>query len=420
MRVLLLIHQFMPEFSAGTERVTLNIAKALQRGGHHVEVLTTSIADASLWLGTRNGLRYSVVDGIPVHGIAWRHQSHGDGVGMTQDDDRDTKRLVAAFLDRGAYDIVHVTHSMRMLPVIDLVRDRSIPYIMTLTDFFLICHRVILNRRDGGLCGGPEGGRACREHCLSEGVDAERITARLGRLAAVLSGAVEVTACSPLVADAVRREHPDLPIRVVGHGIDLLRFAPARPKPRNGPIVFGYMGTLSEPKGLGVLVKAFVRAAVPNARLELVGSSRGNESFIPVLEQARSANITVRDVVPYAEVPGVLAGFDVLCLPSLLRETFSLAMHEGFAAGLPSLVSDSGWPAEVVRQADCGRAVATGDVEAWSREIRAICADPSVLDRWHRNIPLPRRVEEEGFIYDQLYRRPEIRRVATARDAERI
>ena len=39
MRILIVLHQFFPEFSGGTERVALNLARTAQRAGHHVRVL---------------------------------------------------------------------------------------------------------------------------------------------------------------------------------------------------------------------------------------------------------------------------------------------------------------------------------------------------------------------------------------------
>ena len=39
MRILLIVHQFFPEFGGGTERVALQLARMAQRAGHHVHVL---------------------------------------------------------------------------------------------------------------------------------------------------------------------------------------------------------------------------------------------------------------------------------------------------------------------------------------------------------------------------------------------
>src|SRR5262245_21507982 len=140
MRILFIIHQFMPEFLSGTERFTLNIAKLHQHNGHCVDILTCSVGDGSLWPNEVGGLRHAVVDGVPVYGVP--RALLGPAAEIGADDGETAKPILSAFIDRGAYDVVHVTHSMRMLPAVEVVRERSIPYLVTLTDYFSMCYRI--------------------------------------------------------------------------------------------------------------------------------------------------------------------------------------------------------------------------------------------------------------------------------------
>jgi hypothetical protein len=68
--------------------------------------------------------------------------------------------------------------------------------------------------------------------------------------------------------------------------------------------------------------------------------------------------------------------------------------HAEAAAGRPLVVAAHG----------CGRVVAAGDVAAWARAIGDIAADPQQLAAWRARVPLPQRIEEEGFLYTELYR----------------
>jgi glycosyltransferase involved in cell wall biosynthesis len=220
----------------------------------------------------------------------------------------------------------------------------------------------------------------------------------------VLWTATEVIACSDFVAKIFRKEFPDLAIRVLGHGVDLVRFEPC-PRDQGQTIVFGYLGTLSRSKGVGVLAEAFTQAAPKKARLELVGSAYGDSALLSQLSALQSTSFKVLHAVDHKTVPAILSGFDILCLPSLLPETYSLALHEGFAGGLPALVSDLGWPAEIIRKAECGRVAAAGDVDDWANAIGEISEHREILKTWKNRLPLPLRVEEESFFYEQLYRR---------------
>jgi glycosyltransferase involved in cell wall biosynthesis len=227
---------------------------------------------------------------------------------------------------------------------------------------------------------------------------------RRDRMTEVLNGAAAVVACSDYVAGIFRAEYPHITIRVLPHGIDLLRFAPLPKAELNSEIVFGYIGTLSEMKGVHVLVEAFARASPGRARLQLVGPS--DDDFVKRLQEVSPGQtaITIHPAIVARDVPAMLGSFDLLCLPSQVPETYSLAVHEGFAAGLPALVSDLGYPALVVKQHECGSAVAPRDTDAWARAIAQVAEDPSLLVEWRQRIPLPTRVEEEGFNYSRIYR----------------
>ena len=415
MRVLFVVHQFLPEFTSGTEQVTLALAKAVQRSGHRADVLTCSLDPGSDWAdATPERFRRTGVQGLEVTGIPLAmlpEGAHGfvraGGLGEREAASRRVRleRAVDGFLARGRYDVVHVAHAMRMLDVIARVRTAGLPYVLTLTDFFLLCYRINLVRQNGTLCAGPEGGRACAIHCKQGGLDMLVLEQRQAAVAEVLRGAAVRVACSDFVAEAFRREHPDLPVRVIGHGIDLLRMGPPMAR-AGGDVVFGYVGTMSQAKGVDMLMRAFCAAPKLDARLDLVGPLSGDALFVAELTQlaASDARIRLRGAVPQADVPAALAGFDVLCLPTRLPETFSLALYEGFAAGLPALVADLGHPAGVVRAAACGRVLPDGDEAAWTAAISEVAADPAILGRWRDRLPLPARVEEETFLYSQLYR----------------
>ena len=74
------------------------------------------------------------------------------------------------------------------------------------------------------------------------------------------------------------------------------------------------------------------------------------------------------------------------------------------AVGVPSLVSDLGAPAERIRRDGGGHVVTAGDVDAWTQAIQALLNNPSLLEQWCKEIVLPLRLEEEGFLYESFYR----------------
>ena len=71
---------------------------------------------------------------------------------------------------------------------------------------------------------------------------------------------------------------------------------------------------------------------------------------------------------------------------------------------MPALVSDLGAPHAYVTHHGGGQVLAFGDVDAWAKAISHAMASPEQIEAWRARLPLPLRVEEEGFYYDSLYR----------------
>ena len=395
MRILFVVHQFLPEFASGTERVALNLAHAAQRAGHRADILTWSMDPDAGWTATREGLRETAVEGLRVTAIP--NELTPDPHGFEVVGSPLARQAVDGFLDSNRYDAVHVLHGLRMADALARIEARGLPMVVTVTDFFGLCHRVNLRRVDGTACAGPDGARACVAHCSLGPTDESGFPRRYQAWRQMLQRARFRVACSPFVAEIFAREHPDLPLQVIPHGIDW-RAAPTG-RSHGAQPVFGYVGTVSEEKGVGLLARAFAATDIA-ATLELVGPVAGETDCLAGIDDPR---IVRRGALSAAEVAGAMAGFDVLCLPTRLPETFSLALHEGFAAGLPCLVSDLGHPAAVVRDAGCGLVLPAGDEAAWSAGIAA-AASLQRRQEWQARLPLPWRVEEEAFLYSQLYK----------------
>lgn len=401
MRILFLVHQFMPDFAGGTERVTLNLAHAAQADGAQVEVLTIA-RDPARWRPSTDGLLTQVVEGVPVTAIPLAEPPLTE---LGFQPNPSLAQAVRGFLDsRPDFDLAHVTHALRLTEAVETLAERRIPYVLTLTDFFTLCYRINLVRLTGELCTGPKDGKACRAYCAQPELDDGDYRARTRRFGEVLRRASAVVAVSPYVAERVRAEHPDLRVFVIRNGVDLVRFGRPKPPRRKGRRTVGYLGTVSEAKGALLLARAFAAAAAPNLRLRIVGPSYEPAVAEEIRALCAGAAITLEDPIAPAEAPALLAQFDLLAVPSQVPESFGLALHEGFAAGLPALVSDIGNQGEVVRATGAGLALPATDLAAWSTALREIGERPAQLVDWAAHVPLPWRVEEEAFLYSQLYR----------------
>lgn len=413
MRILYILHQFYPEFSGGTERVALNLARSAQRAGHSVRVLACGVKPGHV-LGRpsaelKGALEY-VYQGVSV--LLLPHSKLPVAGDFSFEVNQEAVELLAEWMKVARFDVAHVLHSMRMGSAILAAQRCALPYVITLTDFFAACYRINLVNMRNEMCSGPRQGDACSRDCLAAPWDAGSLSGRYRQASAFLAAAGERVVPSEYVARSFRHSFADLDFRVVPHGIDFLGFSTGTRSVAQGRggspnITFGYLGSIVRQKGLDTLLNAFAQVPDSRLRLRIIGGFYGDPVYEADIRRLIAADTRVELVgqVPPEDVFEVLSSLDVLCLPSRVPETFSLSLNEAAAANVPALVSDLGAPGERVRSIGGGRAVAPDDVNAWAAAIRDIASYPGQIKTWQSELPLPLRLEEEAFFYESLYRR---------------
>lgn len=170
----------------------------------------------------------------------------------------------------------------------------------------------------------------------------------------------------------------------------------------DGPNVL-FLGRLVGFKRVDLLIEAFARATVPpSARLVIVGDGverAGLESLARRL--GVEDRVQFKGFVEPDDVPLWYAAADLMVLPAV-GETWSVALIEALASGLPVITTDTvGAAADAVRDPLVGTVVPSGDAVALANAISSRLAEPSdrdaVRDRW---API-----REQFRYDVLARR---------------
>lgn len=415
MRIVFVLHQFYPEFSGGTERVVLNLARCAQRAGHYVHVLACTMRDpapAGKSSGALIGAHHEVYEGVPVTLIPRSLLPASGDLGF--DVAPAVVEQLRDWMRAERFELVHVFHTLRMASALLAAQQCGLPYVVTLTDFFVGCYRINAINAKGQPCIGPEEGRGCVRDCMVPEWTEPALQQRHQLAKALLQGAVERVVPSEYVAEFFRAAFPGLSLRVIPHGVDFLALMGAgqghastddRQEP-DAPITLGYLGSIVLQKGLHVLLQALQRVPSSRLRLRVAGGFYGD----PVHQQeirnliAADSRVEWLGQVQPGEVAAVLGGVDLLCLPSIVPESFSLVLHEAAALGVPSLVSDLGAPRAKIEAHGGGRSVAAGDVNAWAQALTEIVEAPDTLGSWRSGMRLPYRVEEEAFFYESLYR----------------
>src|ERR1035437_8115881 len=161
LRVVLVSNFYPPHVVGGAEIVAAQLARELVATGVDVSVVTTC--------GPQDGMREEVLDGVHVvrffpRNLWWnfaRFQA-GDArslpaklVWNLRDGwNRDAARKFGAVLDAVAPDVVH-THNLKGLSpsVWAEARRSGLPVVHTMHDYYLLCGRGTMLRRDGTPCG---------------------------------------------------------------------------------------------------------------------------------------------------------------------------------------------------------------------------------------------------------------------------
>ena len=140
-----------------------------------------------------------------------------------------------------------------------------------------------------------------------------------------------------------------------------------------------YTGGPNPLKGVHVLLDAAEElAATPGWRLIAYGAE-------PYLETSgRSVAGLPVELVPAfdpAAAEAVYGGADVVVIPSVMRETFSLVAREALTRGVPVVCTDTLGPEEVVEHEGNGLIVPAADPDALARAIRRLVLEPDLLPR---------------------------------------
>ena len=183
-------------------------------------------------------------------------------------------------------------------------------------------------------------------------------------------------------------------IEVVFNPVDLERFDPVRltdaSRAAIGQPLMAIVGQITEWKGHDTAIRALalVRERHPQARLLIVGEIRfadaatrlDNRSYLESLHRL-VAELGLDGAVEFAgqrnDVPEILAGSDILLLPSI-EEPFGRSVAEAMVVGTPVIATSVGGPAELIEHGRTGLLAAPGDASAWARAIEQLVDDPRV------------------------------------------
>lgn len=405
MKIVYFVHQFYPEFYTGTEKFILNLSTMMQKAGNRVKIISYSFYEDSFYDRSIGAIlwREFVYQGIPI--LAVKHKKAPDDLGHALEN-RELSQIAGNLISRERPDVAHIGHALRVGAFAKAIQSLRVPYIITLTDFSLACPKVNLLTSAKTVCNGPEGGRACYYFCPELPLD--QITERLKQAKWILFNAKLVVAPSKFVASVFMKEFSGLEVKVLNHGLNF-RMMKRNEKSYAGhdPVVFCYAGSFNPHKGLHILLEAFNKISSSNALLKIYGSGP-DEEYIRDLKAIAKGNARIEfcRVYPEDQTGDILSRVDVVVIPSLCYESYSMILHEALVCNVPVVATDLGGLAEKIKDGVNGFLFRMGDSKSLQAALQRIMDDPAILNRLKRNIDkmtIP-GVEEEAYTYERAYK----------------
>ncbi|HWG93147.1 MAG TPA: glycosyltransferase [Mycobacteriales bacterium] len=370
MRIAHVSAHFPPDFVSGGTLVPLRVAAGLRARGHDVRVFAGDVHSGRPPLSEWD----SEVEGLPVRVVSigafidWAARENVDNPGVAE--------AFARWLRAHPADVVHL-HSLQTFggDLVRVAKESGARVVVTMHDFWWFCARQFLVAPDERPCGLVVDCSACP--CE---VDRPWLEERNAWLAARLVHADLVLAPSASAARVLVANGVDpARLRVDENGADDALPPPADPVPSTGEVRLLFAGGPNPMKGLPVLLRAAERlAGLPGWRLDAYGAPAATRPGLPVQGHP-----------PYRpeDLPDVLARHDVLVLPSLARETYSLQVREALAAGLAVVCTDVPGPEEVVEDGVNGLVVPAGDDVVLADALRRLVEEPGLLQRLRAGAP---------------------------------
>jgi glycosyltransferase involved in cell wall biosynthesis len=460
-RVLLTVHKFLPAHKAGTEVLTGAVARELKARGYQVLVLTADPPDLDACRSRASGAATDeyVWEGVPVRVMGEKLRLAGYTFACEYNHPG-LRPYYEALLAEFKPDIVHVFHAQNLSgAIMEAAYASRVPVVCSATDFWFVCPIVQLKRPCGSICRGPA---TPAVNCLTcytprlfpageEFVQAlfakypalERLTARsparewlLGGLyaaykASKLPAAAAATLLRPrwlrqvanrtqaiMVPTRLMREvfvangiRGDL-IHHVPFGMDTSIFEPYKTKSPSEVLRIGFIGTLFEHKGADLLVEAF--QALPagcRAVLKIYGDiEQFPEYAARLLALARrdlpnSDRIEFAGVFPNARLGEVLAGIDVLVVPSRWYENTPLVVQSALATRTPLVATNLGGLSELIVHEHNGLLFELNNVNSLQEQLLRLLNESDLLARLAANIAPERTIAAMVDDIESIYNR---------------
>lgn len=374
MKILLVNTFYYPEVKGGAEYSVKKLAEALQADGNEIVVLAAGKVDKD-----------EIIDGIKVLRRKFKSIYHSYGkvnksiITMIFHRILDfwnpmNRGIIIDIIRKEKPDIIHTNNIYEITPIVwKIAKENGIHTVHTIRDYYLMCFKTNLLKKDNKICNSPNIGCKIYQH----------INRKFTNYIDVL------TAPSNMMIKEVENRNffEKAQHTVVYNACEFNRESVAihcAKKKEKDTITFIYLGGFHEHKGIDTLLEAFESLENLNARLVFAGKG---EKMQKIKEASiKDSRIRYAGFLNEAEMMELLNKCDVLVCPSLWNEPFGRVVLDAYKSGLPVIASRIGALPEIVQEGKTGILVKPGVSEELKNAMNCFLDDRNFLEECKRNL----------------------------------
>jgi glycosyltransferase involved in cell wall biosynthesis len=433
MRILQVIHDFVPETLAGAEINTHKLSVDLAANGHEVFVFCRGW---NLQVPPYS-IRDEVLDGLHVRRVDFGtddkpHQSARHNPKIDQ--------AFRDYLEIAKPDLIHFQHLIYLTTELPgIAKATGVPIMVSLRDFWFECPVATLLYHDNTICNKPVG-LECVSCLWPDTLSRKRKVypwpiinpVMINGYQAGLKGILPKSSIQRrildslatwktefldalLCADVVHSPSQFLADRVIDFGVPRervvviengIRYDPnsIAPKTPGTKLRLGQIG-VSKHKGTQVAVEAMRYLPHDAAELKVFGKINDKQKA-EFSALAPGANVQFMGQFQQSQIFDLFSEMDVLIVPSIWYENCPTVIREAFATQTPVITSGVGGMAEAVRDGVDGLHFKVNDPKDLAAKLQKLIDNPGLVKEYSANIippPIADKVSAEiEAIYHQL------------------
>ena len=440
MKILQVSHGLPPKENAGVELYTYYLSKALAHLNHQVHVFCRE-EDPK-----KEEFSFSTeeIEGLKVTRVVNNLSKISDP--CIYYDNHFFDKIFLETLRREKPDLIHFQHFIALsASLVKIAKEEGYPVILTLHDFFVLCHRIHLLKENNCLCPGPLYGLECVS-CLN---DFYRLKPKDSRTTFLLKNkdilpfsfikwtkrffippkylgdnGYEVfhryrfmyemfklpdilLTPSHFVKDLFLKYYSFIQskTRVLPLGIFPI-LNQGEPKSKNKKVRFCYFGNILPIKGIHLLIQAFRALPQGKAHLTIYGDRNPwTETYYDQLkEQTNGFSIHFRSSFHREKLSEALSDQDVVVLPSICYETFSFVIREANSLGLPVIGSRIGAIPEAIKDGVNGFLFEPGNIGDLKRCMLRFIEAPQLVREMGLKMPKAKSMAEHALELEEIYK----------------